>query len=46
MANEFGEDPSIYVWPADHEDGTPFPEDFWERVTEGLKSVGIEWETV
>lgn len=46
MADEFGEDPSIYVWPTDHEDGTPFPGDFWRRVTTGLKSVGIEWEPV
>ena len=45
MANEFGEDPTIYVWPADHEDGEPFPDDFWQTVTKGLKSVGIEWES-
>ena len=44
--NEFGETPSIYVWPKDHEDGTAYPDDFWERVTKGLKSVGIGWETV
>ena len=44
--DEFGESRSIYVWPEGHEDGDPFPEDFWKRVDEGLKSVGIEWETV
>ena len=44
MANEFGEDPTIYVWPCCHEDGEPFPEDFWQLVSTGLKSVGIEWE--
>ena len=44
--DEFGETPSIYVWPKDHEDGTPFPEDFWERVDRGLRSVGIEREMV
>jgi hypothetical protein len=44
--NEFGETPSIYVWPAGHEEGESYGEDFWERVTKGLKSVGIEWETV
>jgi hypothetical protein len=44
--NEFGETPSIYVWPKDHEDGTAYPDDFWERVTKGLESVGIGWETV
>jgi hypothetical protein len=46
MSNEFGEDPSIYVWPAGHEDETPYPDDFWQRVTKGLRSVGIEWEPV
>ena len=44
--NEFGETPSIYVWPKDHQEGDSFPEDFWERVTRGLRSVGIEWGTV
>jgi len=44
--NEFGETPRIYLWPKDHEEGDEFPDDFWERVTKGLDSVGIEWETV
>jgi hypothetical protein len=44
--NEFGETPSVYLWPKDHEEGGSYPEDFWDRVSEGLKSVGIEWETV
>ena len=44
--NEFGETPSIYVWPDGHEEGQPFPEDFWQKVTEGLRSAGIEWETI
>lgn len=44
MANEFGDDPMIYVWPKGHEDGTPYPEDFWERLTEALRSADIEWE--
>jgi hypothetical protein len=46
MSDEFGEDPSIYVWPEAHLDGEPFGEDFWQRVTKGLGSVGIEWEPV
>jgi len=46
MANEFGEDPSIYVWPTDHEDGTPFPEDFYERLSKALRDNGFEWEHV
>lgn len=42
--NEFGETPSIYVWPEGHEEGQPFGDDFWQRVQDGLSSVGIEWE--
>lgn len=42
--NQFGETPSIYVWPKGHEEGEAFPEDFWERVGKGLESVGIAWE--
>lgn len=44
--NEFGETPSIYVWPVDHEEGEPYPEDFLDRLREGLSSVGIEYEGV
>ena len=44
--NEFGEEVSIYVWPADQEDGTPYPDDFYERISAALKTVGIEWEVV
>lgn len=44
--DEFGENPSIYVNPVGHEEGTAFPEDFWEKLDTALKSVGIEWETV
>lgn len=46
MMDEFGEWHRIYVWPAGHEEGEPFPEDFYERITQGLHSVGIEWESV
>lgn len=42
--NQFGETPSIYVWPEGHEEGEAFPEDFWARVGKGLESVGIAWE--
>ena len=41
--NEFGETPSIYVWPEGHEEGESFGDDFWQRVQDGLSSVGIEW---
>jgi hypothetical protein len=44
--DEFGEFHSIYVWPAGHEDGTAFPEDFYDKLTKALNSVGIEWEIV
>jgi len=44
--DEFGESPSIYIWPVDHVEGEPFEDDFWERVAEGLKSVYIEWERI
>jgi len=44
--NEFGETPSIYIWPADHEEGEPYPDDFWERVRRALATEGIEYETV
>jgi hypothetical protein len=44
MANEFGEEPSIYVWPTDHEDGDPFPDGFQSNLDAALKSAGISWE--
>lgn len=44
--NQFGETPSIYVSPENHEEGQAYPDDFWERAEKGLKSVGITWETV
>jgi hypothetical protein len=44
--DEFGETPSIYVWPADHIEGDSFPEDFWVRVRRGLRAEGIECEPV
>lgn len=44
--DEYGETPSIYVWPADHEAGDPFPEDFYERLRAALKAAGFGMETV
>lgn len=43
--NEFGETPTVYLWPKGHVEGEPYPDDFWEKVQKGLKSVGIEYET-
>lgn len=44
--DEYGETPSIYVWPKDHEEGTPLPDDFRDRLSAALDSAGIEWEWV
>jgi len=44
--NEFGETPSVYLWPKGHEEGSAYPREFWDLVERGLKSVGIEWESV
>ena len=46
MSNQFGEDWSIYVWPVDHEDGTPFPDDMYERLDKALRDAGFGWETI
>ena len=46
MADEFGEDPQFYIWPTDHEDGTPFPDDFYSAVSRALRAAGFECETV
>lgn len=44
--NEFGECPSFYIWPSDHVDGTPFPDDFYERLSETLRAAGFGMESV
>ncbi|WP_181034072.1 hypothetical protein [Arthrobacter sp. GMC3] len=44
--NEFGETPSIYVWPKDHEEGEPYPSDFYERLSRALAAEGIAWENI
>jgi hypothetical protein len=44
--DEFGETHKIYVWPADHEDGDPFPDDFYDRLNTALAVAGFEWESV
>jgi len=33
--NEFGETPSIYVWPEGHHDGEPFGDDFLDSCRAG-----------
>lgn len=44
--DEFGETPTIYVWPLDHEEETPFPDDFYQRLDATLRAAGFGWETV
>mgnify|MGYP001566266075 CR=1 FL=1 len=44
--DEFGESPSFYIWPTDHEEGEPFPDDFYRRVNKALRDAGFECETV
>lgn len=44
--DEFGQSHSIYIWPMDHEDGQPFPEDFFEVLAKVLDANGFEWEHV
>lgn len=46
MEDEFGENPSFYIWPKDHEEGTAYPEDFDERLSRALASEGLDWERV
>lgn len=43
--DEFGESPSFYIWPIDHVEGEPFPEDFYQRVTQALRDAGFDCET-
>ena len=43
--DEFGETPTIYVWPTDHIEGQPLPDDFYEKLGDALKSAGFDWET-
>lgn len=44
--DEFGESPSFYIWPIDHEEGTAFPDDFRDRLRDGLRAVGLDYEAV
>jgi hypothetical protein len=42
--DEFGETPTFYIWPKDHVEGEPFPDDFYKRVAEALHIFGLEGE--
>lgn len=44
--DEFGETPTIYVWPTDHEDGDALPDDFYDRLRTTLAAGGFSFETV
>lgn len=43
--NEFGEEVTVYVWPKELTEDGPYGDDFYERLTKGLDSVGILWES-
>jgi hypothetical protein len=44
--DEFGETPTIYVWPIDHEEGQPLPDDFYQRLRDALTAGGFDYESV
>jgi hypothetical protein len=44
VMDEFGETPNIYVWPKDHIEGNPLPEDFHQRLGDALTDAGFDWE--
>ena len=44
--DEYGETPSFYIWPVNHEEGDPFPEDFYSRVYAALGAAGFEAENI
>lgn len=41
----YGETPSFYIWPKGHEEGEPFPDDFFIRVRDALDAAGFESES-
>jgi hypothetical protein len=43
--DEYGETPTFYIWPAGHEEGNPFPEDFFAQVYAALRAAGFDAET-
>lgn len=44
--DEFGESPSIYVWPLDKEEGEwNFVDDVMPRLRECMKAAGLGWES-
>jgi hypothetical protein len=46
MSDEFGEDPSYYIWPKEKEDGESFGDDFHERLSRALATENLGWESV
>lgn len=42
--DEYGETMNIYVWPKDHIEGEPYPDDFQRKLSSALEAAGIEWE--
>lgn len=44
--DEFGETPAYYIWPKGHDEGQPFPPDFYERISNALDAIGMDFERV
>lgn len=42
--NEFGETPSLFVWPIGHEPGKEFPENWRKLIEDALRGAGFDWE--
>lgn len=43
--DEYGETPTFFIWPQDHEPGDPLPEDFNSRVYAALSAAGFASES-
>jgi len=44
--DEFGETPTFYIWPQNHEEGQPMPDDFYDKVRDALDAAGLDFERV
>lgn len=44
--DQWGETPSFYIWPKDHEEGSPYPDDFHADLRKVLRAAGFDCESV
>jgi len=44
--DEYGETPTYYIWPEDHEEGNPIPAEFFDKLRDVLSAAGIAFEAV